>query len=428
MNGIITDAYKKIDGGLIGFYMPIMAEFSGQARIYGDILPNCGPLLFINQNKQRYVTGATVSFTYQVAEQSGTTTEYVNDIPYEQKLFSGIDTIYSGTVSIDADMREYSQQIFTGHMHIRNIKSLSVDDTTQEVRVYCLADDGARILYGQHTEALRNLTEIMSEGVWVAPPPCILCGGDGVYAGEVCPDCEGYAHVGRHAQQWLLQKRCEDVGIKQRTESEEALQLRGWARKWWVVPTKSEVKRYVGNFLNIDTGLITVEENYSPEAYFIVRLPFSIQGERVVGDNISLSGYTIQEIMNDISPAGTRGFIQGFYLFGDESAIHDYCHDFSTGTHETFVEPWYGFHFPSILDNWQNSRWGSDWGELYYWDYPDKYFQPSGGLAYITNTGLYSGATLVASETSFYSGLSQDDIEKIMDADSPWSGVGFTVV
>ena len=428
MNGVITDAYKKVEGGLLGFYIPIMAQFSGHARIYGDILPNCGPLLIVNENKQRYVSGSTITFTYQAAEQSGTVIEYVNDIAYERKVFSGTDTIYTGIVEIEADTREYSQHLFTGHMHIRNIQSLTVDDDTQEVKIYCLADDGARILYGQHTESLRELSDIMADGVWVSPPECIRCNGEGVIGDITCPDCEGYKYVGRHAKQWLLHKRAEDIGVKQRTESEQAFQLRAWARKWWLIPTASEVKRFIGNFLNINTGLITIEENYSPEAYFVVRLPFSIQGERIVGDNISLSGYTIQEIMNDVSPAGTRGFIQGYYLFTDDSAIHDYCHDFSTGTHGTFVEPFYGYHFPSVLDNWQNSWWGSDWGELYYWDYPDTYFQEDNGIRNISGVGLYSGSIYVSGETSFYSGMSSGMFTGLMDADSPWEGIGFTKV
>lgn len=411
----VSDAYKKKNGEYLGHNLPLLAEHSGtDTRIFGDIMPNCGPLLIINENQQRWVATGYVRFTYNIAEFSGYITETVNNISYQQAVYTGVVGEYTGTVYFESGMREYSQQIYNDHQHIRKINSMYVSDPLQEIKVFCIADDGARLFYGMHDELIRDLNEIVEQGLFISPPKCQLCNGSGLYEGSTCIDCSGYKYIGRNAQKWLLEERCKDVGIYKRTEIEDSFQYRGWAKKWWLVPTQKEVIRYMSHFLNTPSGNIVIVENYFPEAYWKIQFPRVSLGSFGVGNLLSLSGTTYQELIDDVTPAGTQAVLEGYYLFQDSGAIHDYCHDPSDPPHLTGLTPEFGFIFPQVpIDSFDTDD---------YWYDETKYFNADSGIIYIAGTGSWSGSSLIT-DSGYWSGIDADFHEQIINYDIPFTGV-----
>lgn len=402
----ITQAYTKLsDEGFIGHNMPLMAIVSGStSRVFGDIMPNCGPLLFINQSRQRYPVSGTINFTYLTAVESGYVTETLNGVEYQRMYYTGATSTYSGTIYIASGQREYSQQLYNDH-YVRKIESITCDDPTQEIKVYCLADNGARLLYGINNELIRGLIDITERGVFIAPPICKLCGGTGVYEGETCIDCNGYKYVGRNAEKWLLSERAADVGIIKQTESEESMQYRAWAKKWHLIPTSSEIIRYFSHFLRLSEEYITIEEYNEKECYFVIRFPLSFVGDLGVGDILSISGTTIQSLLDDIEPAGVNGVAEGFYLFSDESATWDYCHDFSEKPHTSFVQPEFGFIFPFDQCGWNMASFGNDFGSASFYNLTGYYGVMTGEI----DTG-----------TGFYEFLTEDDVIEVYTHDKPF--------
>lgn len=442
----VTNAYKVMVSNYIGHALPLMAQLTGSYNaVYGSILPLCGPLLFINQNKQRWTTGCAVSYTYKKAILSGYESKRFNDLAYYKKSFTGLETIYSGSFYIETGTREYSQ-FCENTDYVYEVLSITGSDPFQEINIYCLADDGSRLIHALETENTRNLEDIAERGLFLHPPTCLVCGGEGIYSGITCPECSGYRYVGRNAEKYLLTQRAKDVGILKQTESEESFQYRAWAKKWHIVPTKSEVKRYIAHMLRTATGNIEIEEHYMPEAYWIVRFPAVVKEEVGIGDLLSISGNTLQNIVSYCEPAGTRAILQEYYFITSDGNIWDYDHN-PTGTdtscgisdppHISPAEDLFGWFFFDMDGGFNNRNFGSDWETSFF--YEDKYILSgtvyNTGIIYLAGTGCWSGNILMAgvlNDTNYWSGTNYNvsgiEYEFIMLHDCPFTTSGTWLV
>lgn len=431
----ISPAYKQHEGtsenavGFIGHDLDLLGEvMSGRSRVFGSIMPNCGPLLIINGNKQRYVTGCTVSFTYRAAEQSGFEEGNIYDTDYEYPVYVEVSGIFSGSVEIPADQRAYSQFLYDDH-YVHELLSVSLTDNTQDVHVYCLGDDGARLCYAMNNELTRAAIDTMSRSVWIHPPLCILCSGVGEYPeGTTCPDCNGYKYVGRMADKKPLIDRLKDVNIFQRSEEETTSQYRGWAKKWWLIPTASEIKRYLSHFLRLDERYIDLEESYQPEAIWTVRYPLQTFGRTLMGDIIPVTGTTMLDLVRDIAVAGTQPILEAYYELGSASGIHAYDKNMSSRPHDTGLVD-YGVGFVDMYSSWSNSSFGSTFGVSFFND--SGYYGISGTTGYYHGSGygmtgieILSGHWITGEEgypTGFYEYLTLEDVQDVYDYDKPFA-------
>lgn len=424
----ISDAYKLQQGDKVGHAFPLLGQISGTYNAtYGTVFPMCGPLLVVNMNEQRWTTGCDVTFTYRRATLSGYIPHSFNGITYERKEYTtGIDTgIYTGNFSITSGTREYHQHYFGNDM-IYEVISITGSDPLQELNFYCLADDGSRLMYIHENEDIRDIEQTTELSLFTHPPVCKLCSGYGTYNDAICTDCSGYGFVGNNAWGYMLSQRGEDVGLKQKSETEQSFQWRIWAKKWHMIPTKNEVKRYMGTMLRISTGLLTIEEYYTPEPYWIIRYPLE-EGIGGVGHILSTSGQTLQEIVSYCEAAGTRAIILGYYTVASDGSIWDYDHR-ATGTRVNagLSDPPHTEEQVSMIDwfffddvgSFNTHNWGCEWsvtgndynGSMFF--YEDKYILTgatyNSGIVYYAGTGYWSGATEMTGieNTDYWSGTS----------------------
>ncbi len=450
--GIVTST--ALVGARIGHSFPFMAQISGSYNAcYGSIFPLCGPLIFINQNKQLWTTGCTISFKYKKATFSEFERKRFIDINYYRKMFITGDTVYTDSIYIETGTREYNQ--FYGNSdYVYEVTELSISDPTQEINVYCMADDGSRLINTMENETTRDMLNIVQRGLFVHPPLCQLCKGVGVYNNVVCPECRGYKYKGLNAEKYLLYQRGKDVGILRKTDSEESFQYRVWAKKWHITPTKNEVKRYVAHMLRTNTGMIDIEEHYLPECYWVLRYPAIVSLDRGVGDILSITGTSLQEIVSYCEPAGTRGFIEEYYYIESDHDIWDYCHTpsdidtlcgISSPPHTEASEDLFGWFFFDQDSSFNCNNFGSEWGftgnslmDGTKFFYEDKYILNGSinntGIIWIGGTGYWSGYTEMSLEPdiTYWSGeeytMSNFDYESIMLHDSPFTTSGTWIV
>jgi hypothetical protein len=378
----ITLAYKKSNSTQIGHNFPVMAWATGTySETYGSIAPECGQLLFINEVRARPTTGCEVNFTYKAAYPSGFTTAKNNlGVSYQKRVYYTGTASLTGSVYIERGTRENNQILFSDN-YVYEIESLSLSDPRQEVVVYALGDDGMRLLFAQHIEKLFNIEDIYARGYFVAPAECLLCNATGVYNSGVCPDCLGFKYkdinlisgTNNVIAGWRYKQIADHArakGITRRTESQDSFQWRAWAKHWKVIPTESEIKRYVGHFFNVDSGLVTVSKNYFPEAYFKVEVPLDETKSYI----LSTSGTTATELILSVVPAGVNGVFEGYYLInsGEVSAIGTGS-DFTTD-----LDP----------DGWNNSSFGSEFETNFF--YNTGYFQENSGIVSNAMESIFS--------------------------------------
>jgi hypothetical protein len=461
----VTNAYKiategkvtgtALVGARIGHSFPFIAQISGSYNAcYGSIFPLCGPLIFINQNKQLWTTGCMITYKYKKATFSEYESKRFIDKQYYRKNFVSGVTVYTDTVYIETGTREYSQ--FYGNTdYVYEVTELTGSDPTQEINVYCMADDGARLLNNMEDETTRNMLDIIQRGLFVHPPLCKLCNGVGTYNGTICTECRGYKYKGWNAEKYLLTQRGKDVGVFRQTDSEESFQYRTWAKKWHITPTKNEVKRYIAHMIRTDTGMIDIEEHYLPECYWILRYPAIIALENGIGDILSIYGTTLQNIVSYCEPAGTRGLLEEYYYMVSDYGVWDYCHNIESGIaihrginnppHTAEKQDLFGWFFFDTDSSFNNHNFGSEWsqsggsmaeGTKFF--YEDKYILNGStfntGIIYIAGTGYWSGITEMLStpDITYWSGeeytMSNFDYERIMLHDSPFTTSGTWIV
>ena len=304
----------------IGHAFYPMAEYNGvnnTTSVYNSSLPQAGDLLMITEKEQRHVTSETIYFTYKAAELTGTTSTTNYGISYALSDYSGIDTTYSGFLTIPTGTRAGKEFMFhdPNDYYIHQITSITGVDPNQTVKIYGLADPGIKFIYGCNTEKMKDLAHDIKRAIWVHPPECLYCSGSGNDPDvdtTTCPDCSGYKYVGKNADKFLLTDRAKDVGVTKRNETTNEFQLRAWAKKWWKIPTKDYIIDYFAYFLNTNTGNLSLTLYTGLEAYWVLSYPASTYE---VGDRIPTDSKTIQEMANDLTIAGLSAVVKPYVNF-----------------------------------------------------------------------------------------------------------------
>jgi hypothetical protein len=427
----INESYKDSVGNKIGHNMELIYDCSGGKELYflqTGLLPQCGPLIFINEDPINETTGLTITFTYEVAYVSGWATGYMynGEVRYYYKVYTGYQgTHTTGVITYPSGTRAFKQILYTGEDYIREVTSISYTSSDYDWKCYCLADDGARIVAGWNTEKERELFAALEDGHYIAPPICTICTGNHYQDTNktICTNCGGYGYVGYNAYDYILTNRMKDFGVKQRDENLTSAQYRAWAKRVMLVPTESEVKRYVAHFLRIlDTGLMYIEKHTTPDAVWTIRVPlWTTNSGQYVGTILSESGTTYQELVDDISPAGISARIEPFYGIVEDDSVDPYETDYFSGaaflpSNISIMRPqlWWGFEW--------GTEWGIDNGHL------DKYFQENSGIIFIAGTGFWSGGIYTGWDGDFFKGVYANQYSGYRIYDSPWSGLGHIVV
>jgi hypothetical protein len=420
----ISSAYKKNVDGCIGFNLQEMAWYSGYLnRNDSSILPQAGPLLFINEDNINWTTGLTINFTYNEAIVTGWGTGYLinGEVPYHYKIYSGEYIHKTGSVYFDTGTRSMTQLLFTGEEYIHKLTSIFFTPSyaTYEWRCFCLADNGSRIAYGFNTEKERNLIDMLEKSNFVAPPQCTICKGTRYDNRVICPNCGGYGYIGYNAKDAMLALRGKDFDIVQRNEQIQSMVYRLWAKRSMLVPTEKEVTRYFTHFLRIvDTGFLSMEKKYTPDIVWSIRAPLYGSSGIGIGTNISSTGVSTQELLDDVAPAGTNGKLEAFNVITDDDSVVPYETDYFEGA-----------MLPKKIIPMMPRSWGYHWGTT--WRGYDKYFEENSGLKNFAPTGFWTGYDLTGVGTAtgwdggnFFKGVLAVNYSGWYFYSNPYSGVG----
>ena len=220
--------------------------------------------------------------------------------------------------------------------------------------IFALASVGARLIYGLSFNRLMRELEIISNGIFVSPPFCNLCGGTGANpldSKQVCPQCNGFGYSGFGAIEFMLKNHGDEVGVG-RDESRDIRRYQHeiWAQKWWVTPTKSQVKKIFAFFCNIPEDDIIIEERYhKQEPAWHLLLPDGF-GANSQFDPSNLNDYkSLTYLLESVTPAGVTPWLTF------------YSNEFG-GTY--FYTDLYDMYYPTIIYNeaFPCSQWGAEWG------------------------------------------------------------------
>jgi hypothetical protein len=406
----INEAYKGTMSQRQGHNLDVIAEReNGITNLWDSILPNCGPLVVINEEEPWEGSGVTVNLSYKTAVISGWATGYALDTYYYYPLYTGTSNTYTASFYITG--RALQQFLVTGMVH--QVTALTVTPELN-ITVQCMADNGVRMIYGVHSEKEREAIYKVQNGNWVSPKECNRCTGSRIYNGLLCPDCDGYGYVGLHAQDLLLVNQGKSMGITRIDESDESLAMRIWAKRWKMVPTPTNVKEFVSQFTAIDTGWIEIETNSFPECYYRVRLPIAEMGTRITN---------LQEILDYTCPAGTSATIEPYYrTLSDESLI-----DLESLINSGMCMQPIGLCGINTTQ-FYGIEWGMDWfGENIAWSGADGFV--FSGLRYCTDAGeisytggVFSGA-LETGMTNIFKDMSVINFYTVIYNDQPFTGV-----
>jgi len=328
MEGSINDSYKLKDGDYVGHYMPLLAEVNPEFKSeYGGTLPHVGSVLIVNDNEQNWDEPCNIDFEYDYAEVSGWITGYVNGIAYEKRIWKEGGSA-TGTMSIQTGTRMFAQHLFTDSTAVYNIRNINVYDPLQDIKFYMLADNGIKLIYGMNNERNRNDLDKIIRFWWVAPPECLLCDATGIFEGDKCPQCGGVKYIGKNAEGYLLTRRAAEIGVRKRNETDQSFQHRAWAKKQWVMPNEPGIRAYVSTLTGVPVGEIDVTPSTGMrELKFYVGFPLGAGGT----ENLEYGGTSqafvfpntesLQEVLNDVAPAGTNVIINPYYKLTDASVM-----------------------------------------------------------------------------------------------------------
>ena len=169
------------------------------------------------------------------------------------------------------------------------------------------------------------------QGPWIAPTKCLRCSGTGIepeFTVEPCHQCLGYKYSGYNATRYIQRMKGFDVGLAREvldwdnmTEADHQTVKEfintAWTQKWWVTPTKKEIKRLFAHFFQLATDDIQINERFHlQEPVWDLLLPRRASLSSPFGRNI-YENYEdlLVYIAESMTPAGVSVFV-GFYDLG----------------------------------------------------------------------------------------------------------------
>ena len=280
----------------------------------------------------------TLTITGKISEYSSTEEKPQGDYTIKRKTYTPTETTVETTLTIPRYTRQWATFLLTGlgkMVYEINTVTDNVTYDTSKIEFYALASSGSRIIYwlGLHkiTEILRDIVQ----GPWIAPTKCLRCAGTGIepeMTVEPCKQCLGYKYSGYNATRYIQRMKGFDVGLARNvldwdnmTDADHDLVKefinKAWTQKWWVTPTKKEIKRLFAHFLGLSVDDIQISERFHlQEPVWNLLLPRRASIASPFGRNI----YENHEdlliyIAESLTPAGVSVFV-GFYdlgYFGD---------------------------------------------------------------------------------------------------------------
>jgi len=221
--------------------------------------------------------------------------------------------------------------------------------------IHALASIGSQMLFGLSYHKLMEDVETLANSIWISPPFCHWCNGEGTIDGLVCPVCNGFGHSGRGAIEYLATNKGKEVGVvKSEADSFERYQHEVWAQKWWVTPTRSDITKCFAHFCNIPTETIEIQEGYDDfEPSWSLLLPVEFGPASKFDYVNSRDRDALQALLESVTPAGVEPFLS---WYTNKSGMDEI----------TVVEDLYVIHRTTYhtRTTFTNAIWGTPWFEL----------------------------------------------------------------
>ena len=255
------------------------------------------------------------------------------DYTIKRKIYTPTETTIETTLTVPRFTRQWATFLLTGLgkmcYEITSITDDNIYDTSK-IEFYALASSGSRIIYwlGLHqlTETLRDIVQ----GLWISPTRCFRCKATGIEPGttEPCKQCNGYKYSGYNATRSIQRNKGFDVGLARKildwnNMSNDDHQVvkefinKAWTQKWWITPTKKEIKKLFAHFFQLHEDDIQITERFNlQEPVWKINLPTRASGASPFGVDIYESYEDLLKfIARSVTPAGVSVFV-GFYNTG----------------------------------------------------------------------------------------------------------------
>lgn len=283
----------------------------------------------------------TLTITAKVSEYDSTEERTQGEYTIKRKTYTPTETTIQTDLTVPRFTRQWATFLLTGlGKMVYEITSIDDDDVlydTAKIEFYALASAGSRIIYWlglfKITEILRDIVQ----GPWLAPTKCLRCSGTGIEPGftvDPCKQCTGYGYSGYNATRYVQRNKGFDVGLARTvlewdnmTDDDHQVVKefinKAWTQKWWVTPTKKEIKRLFAHFFQLSLDDIQIEERFHlQEPVWTINLPRKASLASPFGRDIYEQHEDLLIYMAEsVTPAGVSVFV-GFYdlgSFGDFS-------------------------------------------------------------------------------------------------------------
>ncbi len=221
--------------------------------------------------------------------------------------------------------------------------------------IHALASVGAKMLFGMSYHKLMEDVDTISNALWISPPFCHWCNGDGSIDGSICPVCNGFGYAGSGAVEYLATNKGKEVGIsKSDSDSFERYQHEVWAQKWWVTPTRSDITRVFAHFCNIPEDEIIIQESYDDfEPSWTLLLPTGFGAASKFDYSKARDRDALQALLESTTPAGVEPFITWYSNAGE--------HDEVTAAEDLYIIHGSTYHTRTTFPS---ATWGTPWFEM----------------------------------------------------------------
>lgn len=226
---------------------------------------------------------------------------------------------------------------------IYEIESVTYDfpysyNTTGKLEFYALSSEGTKVLYWF---SIHKITQMLKSMLlpWIQPSQCQRCDGTGIEPNTtetLCEQCNGYKYSGFNSIKYVQQLQGFDVGLRredipnweQMSDSEyETVRKfinKCWTQRWWVTPTKGEIKRLFAHFYDIGESEVFITERFHyQEPIWYISLPESGSLYSPFQTTTDSDSELMKYIARSVTPAGVSVFV-GFYTFNEFGNFEDF--------------------------------------------------------------------------------------------------------
>ncbi len=317
---------------MLGYWTKAEGFVKKQSLIYLSESLACPVIAVVNRRVGK--EDLTLTITGKLSEYNNTSERSQGEYTIKKKRYTPTETTIETTLTLPRFTRQWATFLLTGlGKMVYEITSVTDDVLydTSRIEFYALASAGSRIIYwlGLHkiTEILRDIVQ----GPWIAPTKCLRCSGTGIepeFTVEPCHQCLGYKYSGYNATRYIQRMKGFDVGLAREildwdnmTDADHTLVKefinKAWTQKWWVTPTKKEIKRLFAHFLQLATDDIQINERFHlQEPVWDLVLPRLASLASPFGRDIYENYEELLKYMAEsLTPAGVSVFV-GFYDLG----------------------------------------------------------------------------------------------------------------